>query len=908
MALQCSLSPLLSGDKESEEKSPVETNIHIASSRAIEVGQKSGEHKCNTESSREEDHHDAIPGTSTEEEFLERLEFSRQDDTEMSTLTAEIDQTSQFQETSVGAGWTKYVEMFKKPVTSQIEDFFKFHPQLPTAGTVPFDINKAFKRTTSTGTEIERNWLTFDNDKKAMYCSLCLVYANTPGAFTTGLTSLKHVHQRIQEHEGSLSHLNSVEAYLLRKTKGDIVSMAGLSVSGKRKKEIQDRRAVVKKLVRIILFIGKKGLAYRGKRHEGAHELRDDTVNHGNYLELVKLIAESDEKLNEHIDKIVQTSKRALAKRAKDGKHDGNYGRGSLVTFLSHDITNRIINIVKDFIQGTIIDEAKRAGMFSVEMDTTQDITTQDQCSIVLRYVHDGEVHERLLSLVKATSTSGESLFLLLKNTLEKHNLDIRNCVGDSFDGAPNMSGIYNGVAAKISNVASLHVHTWCYSHSLNLVLSDAASTSTLATSLFGILQKSSTFFRQAHKRMDVWEQTLEKAGRPSRRLGTIGETRWLSKSQALTKIFGTYSAPDQGLYAEMLLALDAIANDNSFQESTRSDAKVIMDHFQKFETIITAFIFLRVYSITTPLSLYPQTKGLDMLQAWRMVETTAKQINDVSRDFERIHMTAKYFFEVANEALEESNLEVGTALPKKRVRRKKRLDGEQCQDEAVVDELESFKVNTFNLIMDRISTNMKRRFLDHEMLYKDFSCFDPKRFKELRASVIPAAAMAKICDLLGNRVDKDNLSMQLESFVNSFPRLAMSLPEEFEIIRSDEVEDGAEADVTTCKQTSKRCFSCFTCAYKVLHEHNLNCVTYSQLYTVYQFLLTLAVTQVECERNFSKLKLIKTRLRSSLSQENLESFMLMSIESKILSKISSDKVVDKLATTSKEMNRLLLL
>ena len=74
-----------------------------------------------------------------------------------------------------------------------------------------------------------------------------------------------------------------------------------------------------------------------------------------------------------------------------------------------------------------IVNEARRAGMFSVEMDTTQDITTQDQCSIVLRYVHDGDVHEWLLSLVKTTSTSGESLFVLLKDTLEKHNLDIRN-------------------------------------------------------------------------------------------------------------------------------------------------------------------------------------------------------------------------------------------------------------------------------------------------------------------------------------------------------------------------------------------------------------------------------------------------------------------------------------------------
>ena len=159
---------------------------------------------------------------------------------------------------------------------------------------------------------------------------------------------------------------------------------------------------------------------------------------------------------------------KALNKRISAGQQSGNYGRGSLVTFLSHDITSRIVRIIRDLVQESIVREVKEAGMFSVELDTTQDIMTQDQCSIVLRYVYEGVVHERLLSLVKATSTTGEALFNLLNSTLQKHGLDIKNCVGDAFDGAANMSGAYNGVTAKISSVASLHVHTWCYSHCLN--------------------------------------------------------------------------------------------------------------------------------------------------------------------------------------------------------------------------------------------------------------------------------------------------------------------------------------------------------------------------------------------------------------------------------------------------------
>ena len=75
-------------------------------------------------------------------------------------------------------------------------------------------------------------------------------------------------------------------------------------------------------------------------------------------------------------------------KTSKRRKTEGNYSCGSLIT--------RIAQIIRDFIQESIAEKVKLVGTFSVEMDTTQDVTTQDQCSIVLRYVHDGHVSERL--------------------------------------------------------------------------------------------------------------------------------------------------------------------------------------------------------------------------------------------------------------------------------------------------------------------------------------------------------------------------------------------------------------------------------------------------------------------------------------------------------------------------------
>ena len=83
-------------------------------------------------------------------------------------------------------------------------------------------------------------------------------------------------------------------------------------------------------------------------------------------------------------------------------------------------------------------------------------------------------------------------------------------------------------------------------------------------------------------------------------------------------------------------------------------------------------------------------------------------------------------------------------------------------------------------------------------------------------------------------------------------------------------------------------------------------CRSYTLLYQAYKVILTLSVTQVGCERTFSKLKYVKNRLRNQLSEDRLDSLLLMSIEHDILIRISNEAVIDELATTSTEMRRLL--
>ena len=83
--------------------------------------------------------------------------------------------------------------------------------------------------------------------------------------------------------------------------------------------------------------------------------------NHGNFLEAIKLLAEYNPHLQEHLQKVI------LQGKQKDPSKEGH---GKFVTFLSKTTVNEIINIILDMVKNEM-KEVKNAGMFLVQIDST---------------------------------------------------------------------------------------------------------------------------------------------------------------------------------------------------------------------------------------------------------------------------------------------------------------------------------------------------------------------------------------------------------------------------------------------------------------------------------------------------------------------------------------------------------
>lgn len=72
--------------------------------------------------------------------------------------------------------------------------------------------------------------------------------------------------------------------------------------------------------------------------------------------------------------------------------------------------------------------------------------------------------------------------------------------------------------------------------------------------------------------------------------------------------------------------------------------------------------------------------------------------------------------------------------------------------------------------------------------------------------------------------------------------------------------------------------------------------------FLVYKYLCTIPSTSAASERSFSKVKLIKTRLRSTMMQNRLQSLMLLSCEKDIV--LNPEDILNKYAFTSSVLQK----
>eukprot|EP00794_Sanderia_malayensis_P013445 gene13445-14827_t len=174
--------------------------------------------------------------------------------------------------------------------------------------------------------------------------------------------------------------------------------------------------------------------------------------------------------------------------------------------------------------------------------------------------------------------------------------------MGQSYDGAPTMSGELNGVQCQIQRQFPFAYYNHCVAHRMSLCASRSANNIPRVATFFGTADKLITFFMSSPKRTRHLGYNLPKPG----------DTHWLSRDTAISVIDTHYETIGTVLYE--------IANNSSEKSETQNLACSLGMNIQKVEFLFLLKLCRKIFEHCTPIISTMQKSTLDAVMVASML------------------------------------------------------------------------------------------------------------------------------------------------------------------------------------------------------------------------------------------------------------------------------------------------
>ena len=127
-----------------------------------------------------------------------------------------------------------------------------------------------------------------------------------------------------------------------------------------------------------------------------------------------------------------------------------------------------IVSVLMRLFDGSLTEQVSKRNPFVLSV-------SDPGCCVCIRYVwsQSYKVYEASVGHYSTDRTDAYQLTCLIKDTLIRLNLPLRNCRGQCYDDVANMSGRRSGVAAHIQKSEQWAACLYCMGHCFNLAVQD---------------------------------------------------------------------------------------------------------------------------------------------------------------------------------------------------------------------------------------------------------------------------------------------------------------------------------------------------------------------------------------------------------------------------------------------------
>lgn len=516
-------------------------------------------------------------------------------------------------------------------------------------------------------------------------------------------------------------------------------------------------------------------------------------------------------------------------------------------SYLSKTIQNEIIELLSKTCKQKILQEIKEARYFTIMFDCTPDTSHTEQMSEVIRYVKIelGEciIKETFIDFIEVEGKTGEYLTNIILEKLRSDGLDLQQCRGQSYDNGSNMAGIHKGVESRIVQQNELAEFVPCMAHSLNLVGMHAASACTEAVKLFGTVQSVFNFFVNSTTRWNLLKECTKT------KLQGSSQTRWSAKYQAVAALTKNLT--------ELAKILQKIEENGSAE--AKFEARTLYNVISTFDFIVNLTVWNNILREINRVNNEIQKKDVLLSLSVNLMEGLIRSLNRMRE------MPFEFWKEEAKSLAEKMDIE--PVLQAKRIPKRKRLFDELSEDQSRLLTSDQIFTKELNIIFDRLIAEITKRMTSANKLNSYFSFLNGHELSQLTSMDLKHCAT--------NLALKYNRDLNAEDFCQELVVFKDQSPNLF---KGANLKDASALNIL-----------------QTIYANGLE-DAFPNICIALRIYCTLPSTSASCERSFSKLKIIKNYLRSSMDQERLSGLALLSIENSFAQEINFEEVIESFA------------
>lgn len=570
----------------------------------------------------------------------------------------------------------------------------------------------------------------------------------------------------------------------------------------------------------------------------------------------------------------------------------------SSLNLTSHDSQNQLISIAAQQVLRTIADEVHRVGFFCLMADEARSFR-DEQLAFCVRYAVDLEVRERFMMFVNCSECrDADGITKLLMKTADTAGLRGVPIVAQAYDGASVMSGKDNGVQKQVRDIhpAALYVH--CMAHKLNLVIVASCMTTRYIVSFFSNLQSLYVFFSRPgnDKSFNACRDQLGISAKTALKLTDLSDTRWVCR-------WRNVNATKQSLNI-LIGCLKQLSKPGSLNRCL-AEASGLLNQMQQREFIVCLVVLDKVLSQVQVVHALLQKKNMTLAQASRTVANTVAALDKIRSSDKEWNQMWKEICQLEKVAEIRTDADAVQPNPnqtesldrrRRQIKKVSRMEDflimetcgqrEQHLDTSVtsrtaqtgqlaaslVDDGKEWQTQVFFPVVDSVVSEMKRRFLDHEIL-----------------------KVAKAADAVMTMSDDD---CAIDYFLQTYGGIihvnsALTKAEMKTIKSSVDVLKRFNPSLSNTAEAQRFCIPFPATTAEVTELKN-----YPNFFKLLQLVITLPVSSATCERSFSAMRRVRNYLRSTMTEDRFTSLSLLHIEGELSSSINAHDVVAHYAET----------